>query len=80
MATMRERGLSSDGFEALHPGGTIGLRLMRVAWHVGNRHTPAEITADALYIEEDHVLAEMVRGQGCTATPVLRPFKLRQGG
>ncbi|WP_083672161.1 KpsF/GutQ family sugar-phosphate isomerase [Sphingomonas montana] len=31
MATMRERGLSRDGFEALHPGGTIGLRLMRVA-------------------------------------------------
>src|SRR5437763_894486 len=22
------------------------LRLMRVAWHIGNRHTPAEITAD----------------------------------
>jgi arabinose-5-phosphate isomerase len=31
MATMRERGISRDGFEALHPGGTIGLRLMRVA-------------------------------------------------
>ena len=28
------------------------LRLMRVAWHIGNRHTPAEITADAdLYRE-----------------------------
>jgi arabinose-5-phosphate isomerase len=31
MAIMRERGVSRDGFEALHPGGTIGLRLMRVA-------------------------------------------------
>ncbi|MFD1952442.1 SIS domain-containing protein [Sphingomonas arantia] len=31
MATMHERGLSRDGFQALHPGGTIGLRLMRVA-------------------------------------------------
>lgn len=31
MATMRQRGISRDGFEALHPGGTIGLRLMRVA-------------------------------------------------
>ena len=40
------------------------LRLMRVAWHIGNRHTPAEITADALYIEHDHVLADMIRGQG----------------
>ena len=55
------------------------LRLMRVAWHIGNRHTPAEITADAIYIEEDHVLAEMVRGQGGTATPVTRPFQPERG-
>ncbi|MCX7324874.1 MAG: urease accessory protein UreE [Hyphomicrobiales bacterium] len=55
------------------------LRLMRVAWHIGNRHTPAEITADALYIEEDHVLAEMVRGQGCSITKVTRPFRPERG-
>jgi urease accessory protein len=55
------------------------LRLMRVAWHIGNRHTPAEIGADAIWIEDDHVLAEMVRGQGCTATPVLRPFRPERG-
>ena len=46
------------------------LRLMRVAWHIGNRHTPAEITADAIYIEHDHVLAEIVRGQGCAMSEV----------
>ena len=46
-----------------HPPRTR-LRLVRLAWHIGNRHTPAEITADAIYIERDHVLAEMVRGQG----------------
>jgi urease accessory protein len=55
------------------------LRLMRIAWHIGNRHTAAEITADAIYIEDDHVLAEMVRGQGGTATPVTRPFQPERG-
>jgi len=55
------------------------LRLMRIAWHIGNRHTPAEITADALYIEEDHVLAEMVRGQGGIATKVERSFQPERG-
>jgi len=55
------------------------LRLMRVAWHIGNRHTPAEITADAIYIEDDHVLAEMVRGQGCAMTTVTRPFQPERG-
>ncbi len=55
------------------------LRLLRVAWHIGNRHTPAEITADAIYIEDDHVLAEMVRGQGCSVTAVERPFQPEKG-
>ena len=55
------------------------LRLMRVAWHIGNRHTPAEIAADAIYIENDHVLAEMVRGQGCTMALVERPFQPERG-
>ncbi len=55
------------------------LRLMRVAWHIGNRHTPAEITTDAIYIEADHVLAEMVRGQGCAMSEVERPFQPERG-
>jgi urease accessory protein len=55
------------------------LRLMRVAWHIGNRHTPAEITADAVYIENDHVLAEMIRGQGCAMSAVTRPFQPERG-
>jgi urease accessory protein len=55
------------------------LRLLKVAYHVGNRHTPAEVTADAIYIEDDHVLAEMVRGQGCTTTVVMRPFQPERG-
>lgn len=55
------------------------LRLLRIAWHIGNRHTPAEITAEAIYLEPDHVLAEMVRGQGCRVTPVERPFRPERG-
>jgi urease accessory protein len=51
------------------------LRLMRLAWHLGSSHGLAEITSDALYIENDPALAELARGQGCTVTPVERPFK-----
>ena len=53
--------------------------LMRLAWHIGNRHTPAEITADALYIQPDHVLADMVRGLGGTVAEVMRPFEPEGG-
>jgi urease accessory protein len=55
------------------------LRLLKVAYHVGNRHASAEVTADALYIEDDHVLSEMVRGLGCTVTPVMRAFQPERG-
>ncbi|MFM8699877.1 MAG: urease accessory protein UreE [Hyphomicrobiales bacterium] len=55
------------------------LRLLKVSWHIGNRHTPAEITADAIYIENDPGLAEMVRGLGCAITVVSRPFQPEHG-
>src|SRR5690606_879374 len=55
------------------------VRLLKVAWHIGNRHTPAEITADAIYIADDHVLAEMVRGLGCAVARVERPFRPERG-
>lgn len=55
------------------------MRLLKTAWHIGNRHTPAEISADAIYIEEDHVLAEMIRGLGCAMATVSRPFQPERG-
>ncbi|MFC7399717.1 urease accessory protein UreE [Chelatococcus sp. GCM10030263] len=55
------------------------LRLLKIAWHLGNRHTPAEITAEAIYIEDDHVIAEMVRGQGCSLAAVTRAFRPERG-
>lgn len=55
------------------------LRLMTIAWHIGNRHIPCEITAEALYIAEDHVLMDMVRGLGASAEVVERPFRPERG-
>lgn len=51
-----------------------GPDLTRLAWHVGNRHTPCQIEADRLLIQVDHVLADMVAKLGGTATPVTEPF------
>jgi urease accessory protein len=51
------------------------LRLTRLAWHLGSSHGLVEVTNDALYVENNPAVAELVRGQGCTATPVERPFK-----
>ena len=53
--------------------------LTRIAWHIGNRHTPAELTRTAIYILPDHVLAEMTRGLGGNVEQVLRPFEPEGG-
>lgn len=53
--------------------------LARIAWHIGNRHTPAEITPCAIYIQPDHVLAEMVEGLGGHVHRVRRPFEPEGG-
>jgi urease accessory protein len=48
--------------------------LPRLAWHIGNRHTPCEIRADRLIIRADHVLAAMLAGLGAGVTPARMPF------
>lgn len=53
--------------------------LSRIAWHIGNRHTPAEITASAIYIQPDHVLEEMIAGLGGHVHRVRRPFEPEGG-
>lgn len=50
-------------------------RLMRLAWQLGGSHVEAEIGADLLYIPASPANAELVRGQGCVATPVDRAFR-----
>jgi urease accessory protein len=50
-------------------------RLMRLAWQLGGSHVPAEIGADALHVPASPATAELVRGQGCTASPVTRAFR-----
>ena len=53
--------------------------LPRIAWHLGNRHCPAEIHSDRIYIRRDHVIEAMLAGLGATVTPVTRPFDPERG-
>lgn len=48
--------------------------LVRLAWHIGNRHTPCQIEPHRLVIRADHVLAEMLCGLGATVTEGREPF------
>jgi len=48
--------------------------LMRIAWHLGNRHLPLQVIEDRLRIRDDHVIAEMVTGLGGAITRSEAPF------
>ena len=48
--------------------------LARLAWHIGNRHTPCQIEPARLVIRADHVLADMLRGLGATVVEAREPF------
>ena len=48
--------------------------LARIAWHVGNRHTPCQIADDHILIREDKVLQAMLEGLDASVTQVTAPF------
>ena len=48
--------------------------LVRLAWHLGNRHLPTEIHAHCLRILNDHVIVEMVLGLGGHVARKQMPF------
>jgi urease accessory protein len=53
--------------------------LVRLAWHLGNRHADAEIARDALRIRRDPVLEAMLAGLGARLTPIEAPFEPERG-
>lgn len=48
--------------------------LVRLAWHIGNRHTPCQIAPGRLIIRQDPVLADMVARLGGHVHEVTGPF------
>jgi urease accessory protein len=53
--------------------------LMRLAWHLGNRHLPTEIQAERLLIRDDHVIVAMLQGLGAELRKVDAPFNPEGG-
>jgi urease accessory protein len=48
--------------------------LVRLAWHLGNRHLPTQIMAKGLRIRRDHVIEAMVKGLGARVIEIEAPF------
>lgn len=56
-----------------------GTALPRIAWHIGNRHTPCQVESERLLIQHDHVLKDMLVKLGATVREVCEPFQPEGG-
>ena len=53
--------------------------LVRIAWHIGNRHLPAMLQSGSIVIRRDHVIEEMVVGLGGVIEPIDAAFDPEAG-
>ena len=51
-----------------------GPDLVRLAWHIGNRHTPCQLGTDRLLIQRDHVMRDMLTKLGAELRDVSEKF------
>jgi urease accessory protein len=67
-------GLVLDDGSIVIVAGQAPLELVRLAWHIGNRHTDIQFVDQSFRIRRDHVLEEMLKGLGAVTVPVEAPF------
>src|ERR1700716_587499 len=60
-------------------GAKAPVDLVRLAWHIGNRHPDIQFVEKGFRIRHDHVLEDMLRGLGATVTPLEAPFDPEPG-
>ncbi len=53
--------------------------LVRIAWHLGNRHLPVQMLGSHMRIRADHVIADMVRGLGGYVDEIVAAFDPEAG-
>ena len=53
--------------------------LMRIAWHLGNRHLPIQLQGERIRIRADHVIGDMVEGLGGHVEEIEAPFDPEAG-
>jgi urease accessory protein len=53
--------------------------LVRIAWHLGNRHLPVQLLDEHIRIRADHVIEEMVERLGGHVEHVSAPFDPEAG-
>ena len=53
--------------------------LLTIAWHIGNRHLPCEISAKHLILRHDHVILDMLEKLGASVQKIEEAFNPEGG-
>jgi len=53
--------------------------LVKLAWHIGNRHLPAQLSGERILIRDDAVIVDMLRGLGAHVEKIIAPFTPERG-
>lgn len=53
--------------------------MVRIAWHLGNRHVPVQLLGDRIRIRADHVIRDMVERLGGHVEQIEAPFDPEAG-
>ena len=48
--------------------------MVRIAWHLGNRHLPVQLAGKRLRLRRDHVIEAMIAGLGGRLVHIEAPF------
>ncbi len=53
--------------------------MVRIAWHLGNRHLPVQLHGKRLRLRRDHVIEAMIEGLGGRVVAIEAPFDPERG-
>lgn len=56
-----------------------GSEMARIAWHLGNRHVPAQVMSHGVRFRDDPVIVDMVRKLGAKPVHLSAPFQPEPG-
>ena len=59
--------------------GRDAAHIAKLAWHLGNRHLPAQIEEERILLLRDHVIRSMLEGLGATVNEITEPFQPVRG-
>lgn len=66
--------VKADDEPLMEVRGQSAHHLLRLTWHIGNRHLACEVHEDFLRLRDDHVIAHMLEHLGATVKKISAPF------